>query len=93
MKTVATLAFLSIFISPAFAAVPSTEYVEGAVTHVKEYTDSEISKNKLTAGSNITITNNKVSVANGTQTTAGVVKYGTIPTTSTGTGEALIWVE
>jgi hypothetical protein len=108
MKRAILLAFLTIITLPAFAEdaavataaatntdrkIASTAYVAGAVDAANEYTDDEILKVKLTQGSNVTITNNKINVATGTQTTAGVVKYGTIPTTSTGGGEALIWVE
>ncbi len=93
MKTAVLLTFLYILTAPAFAAIPSTDYVDDVVTHVKEYTDAEVDKVKLTQGTNVTITNKTINVATGTQTTAGVVKYGTIPTTSTGTGEAFIWVE
>lgn len=94
MKAAVLLTFLSILTTPAFAAIPNTNYIDGVVTHVKGYTDTEVGKVKLTQGSNVTISSdNKINVATGTQTTAGVVKYGTIPTASTGTGEALIWVE
>lgn len=93
MKAAVLLTFLSILTTPAFAAIPNTNYIDGVVTHVKGYTDAEVDKVKLTQGTNVTITNKTINVATGTQTTAGVVKYGTIPTTSTGTGEALIWVE
>lgn len=76
-KIIVALSFLSICASGAFAEdaatstatptipenktpIASTNYVAGAVEHVKEYTDS---------------------------------KYGKIPTSETGTGTALIWVE
>ncbi|MBQ1997807.1 MAG: hypothetical protein II238_05160 [Alphaproteobacteria bacterium] len=96
MKAAVLLTFLSVLTSPAFAAdtkIATTGYVGGAVEHVKQYTNEEIAKNKLTQGTNVKIENNTISVANATQTTAGVVKYGTIPTSSSGSGEALIWVE
>ena len=104
MKRAILLAFLTVITLPAFAEdgavatstdrkIASTAYVAGAVDAANEYTDDEILKVKLSQGSNVTITDNKINVATGTQTTAGVVKYGTIPTTSTGGGEALIWVE
>lgn len=105
MKRAILLAFLTVITLPAFAEdgvvastdtdrkIASTAYVAGAVDAANGYTDDEILKVKLTQGSNVTITDNKINVATGTQTTAGVVKYGTIPTTSTGGGEALIWVE
>ena len=47
----------------------------------------------LTAGNNVSISNNTISVADATATTLGVVKYGKIPTNSSGTGEASVWVE
>lgn len=97
MKTAVLLTFLYILTAPAFAAIPSTDYVDDVVTHVKEYTDNAVrdKQDTLTGSGAITVdqTAKTVSVASGTQTTAGVVKYGTIPTTSTGTGEAFIWVE
>lgn len=101
MKTAAILAFLMFSVSGAYAedaATPGTtehskiasvNYVAGALQAAKDYTDTKA----LTQGSNVTISDNKINVADATQTTKGVVKYGTIPTAAAGTGEALIWVE
>lgn len=47
----------------------------------------------LTADNGVTIADNKVSGVAATTTSYGVVKYGAIPASSTGTGEASIWVE
>lgn len=50
-------------------------------------------QDNLTADNGVTIADNKVSGVVATTTSYGVVKYGAIPTSSTGTGEASIWVE
>lgn len=102
MKTAVLLAFLMFSVSGVYAEdaatsgttekripVASTQYVAGALQAAKDYTDTKA----LTQGSNVTISDNKINVADATQTTKGVVKYGTIPTAAAGTGEALIWVE
>lgn len=102
IKTAALLAFLMFSVSGAYAEdvattgtttehgkIASVNYVAGALQAAKDYTDTKA----LTQGSNVTISDNKINVADATQTTKGVVKYGTIPTAAAGTGEALIWVE
>ena len=101
MKTAVLLAFLMLSVSGAYAEdaatsgatehskIASVNYVAGALQAAKDYTDTKA----LTQGSNVTISDNKINVADATQTTKGVVKYGTIPTAAAGTGEALIWVE
>lgn len=50
-------------------------------------------QDNLTADNGVTIADNKVSGVAATTTSYGVVKYGAIPASSTGTGEASIWVE
>ena len=50
-------------------------------------------QNNLTADNGVMIAGNKVSGVEATTTSYGVVKYGAIPASSTGTGEASIWVE
>ena len=47
----------------------------------------------LTADNGVKIADNKVSGVAATTTSYGVVKYGAIPASSTGKGEASIWVE
>ena len=61
---------------------------------IKDLTTSLNAKqNNLTADNGVKIADNKVSGVAATTTSYGVVKYGAIPTSSTGTGEASIWVE
>lgn len=61
---------------------------------IKDLTTSLNAKqNNLTADNGVTIADNKVSGVAATTTSYGVVKYGAIPASSTGTGEASIWVE
>ena len=61
---------------------------------IKDLTTSLNAKqNNLTADNGVTIVDNKVSGVAATTTSYGVVKYGAIPASSTGTGEASIWVE
>ena len=61
---------------------------------IKDLTTSLNAKqNNLTADNGVTIVDNKVSGVAATTTSYGVVKYGAIPTSSTGTGEASVWVE
>ena len=61
---------------------------------IKDLTTSLNAKqNNLTADNGVTIVDNKVSGVAATTTSYGVVKYGAIPASSTGTGEASVWVE
>ncbi|MDW2995538.1 MAG: hypothetical protein R8M71_01035 [Alphaproteobacteria bacterium] len=79
MKATVLLTFLSVLTSPAFAAIPSTAYVEGA-------------KDAAVAAAATDATTKANNALNSAKTyTDG--KYGKIPTSSTGTGTALIWVE
>ena len=79
MKAAVLLTFLSVLTSPAFAAIPSTAYVEGA----KEAAVAAAATDATT----------KAGKALEDAKTYTDGKYGKIPTSSTGTGTALIWVE
>lgn len=85
-KTVVFWTFLIVSMSVANAALTSKGYVDNGLSKKQD---------TLTGAGAITVnqTDDTISVAEGTQTVKGVVKYGTIPTSSTGSGEALIWVE
>lgn len=91
MKKIAIfLAFFTIltydtFAAPADTPVASTNYVKEGL-NTKQNT--LVSTDTVAIGSD-----NKITVRDGTQTEKGLVTYGTIPTSSAGTGSALIWVE
>ena len=58
------------------------------------YMNEKIAANKLTQGTNVTISNNTINVATANATTAGVAEWGTVPAGSaTSTTSAKIWIE
>ena len=58
------------------------------------YMNEKIAANKLTQGTNVTISNNTINVATASATTAGVAEWGTVPAGSaTSTTSAKIWIE
>lgn len=76
--------------------ITDSEIENGTISQAKIKdleTDLNAKQDNLTADNGVTIVDNKVSGVAATTTSYGVVKYGAIPTSSTGTGEASIWVE
>ncbi|MBE6461944.1 MAG: hypothetical protein E7006_03860 [Alphaproteobacteria bacterium] len=68
----------------------------GRIVPSVEYMKNEIEENKLTAGTNVTISDldNSINVATANATTAGVAEWGTVPAGSaTSTTSAKIWIE
>ena len=83
-------------INVTLGKVTDADIDDGTISQakIKDLTTSLNAKqNNLTADNGVTIVDNKVSGVAATTTSYGVVKYGAIPASSTGTGEASIWVE
>ena len=83
-------------INVSLGKVTDADIDDGTISQAKIKdlaTSLNAKQDNLTADNGVTIADNKVSGVAATTTSYGVVKYGAIPASSTGTGEASIWVE